>query len=141
MQPLPPEPATSDLAFDSANLEALLSERITNVNKAINRRFLKETKAAVDAFLASREAWEVLENIQVWEMIRCDCGHCGTIVLARNMQRRRKSGLKIINLCTVDELPPDTPVTLALSTRHVRKCEYCSPPDITEFRDFKEVVG
>lgn len=143
--PLPStaEPTPADLAAleaDFSDLEDLLSDSLLALAKAPNRRTLKDTKKAVDTFLTIRQEWRILENIQVWEMIRCSCGHCGTITFVRNMQRRKKCGQDLINICTVAELEPGVQPTMALCTRQVNSCEYCADLAVEQFRDFQEVI-
>jgi hypothetical protein len=137
------EPSPADLAeleADFGDLDDLLAESTLLHARASNRRIYKETKIKVDAFLALRQEWRILENIQVWEMTRCDCGHCGTINFVRNMQRKQKVGQAVINICTVEELEPEVRPTMALCTRPVSRCEYCAQLDVERFQDFKEVV-
>lgn len=133
---------------DLADLDNLLADSmaLSTKAKAPNRRVLKETKVKVADMIEQYKllAWDVVENIQVWNMTRCKCGGLGTMVFCRNMQKLSKVGCPKsspqLHWETVAELPAGEPVRFALVTRVVEKCEFCADLHIEEFQDFGEVV-
>jgi hypothetical protein len=136
------EPDPSDLT----DLDDLLSESMSLVVKAPNHRVLKETKRNVDDLVEMYKqiAWDVLENISVWQMTICKCGSLGTMTFVRNMQKLSKVGCRKdspqLHWETVAELPAGEPVRYALVEREVQRCEFCAKLEIEKFEAFGEVV-
>ncbi len=126
---------------DLSDLDALLEQSIALNTKKPNKRVYKETKDAVDAFLAHKPVWEILENIEVWQMTKCKCGGLGTMTFVRYMQKLKKVGQAVLHWETVKELKAEDVRRFALVERDVERCEFCADLHIEEFRAFQEVIG
>ena len=130
-------------ADDFSDLDELLADSVAMVKKAVNRRIYKETKKIVEDMAAQQKlvAWDVLENIEVWQMTKCKCGGLGTMTFVRSMQKLRKVGYDVLHWETVKELPAGAEKRFALVERDVERCEFCAQLEYEKFTAFGEVVG
>ena len=74
-------------------------------------------------------------------MIKCSCGHLGTITFVRNMRKlQRTFATTEKHWETVEKIDDKYPVRNALIVREVEMCEYCQEVDYLKFEDFSEVT-